>query len=290
MNNTLLRSVAVMLATSLMFSACNKEDEKPVEAEEVAVEDNNTSLTMSDEILSVSEDDMNYNQNNMRISATEEASVTYTNAHGATVTFTPKGTNATGSIVIDFGLTGVKSNKDSKTRKGKIIITFTGKYRLPNTTQTITFENFYVNGNKVEGIKVLTHKYENNIWSTSIHVTGGKITFPDNTTLEWNSERVRNWNLNNTLLNLEDDEFSVSGTFSGKSRNGKNFSALILPANPLIWKLSCFDESKFLAVSGVIKITPEGAQERSVDYGNGACDRIITISVGDKNKTITLNK
>lgn len=290
MNNILLRTVAVLLASSLMFASCKKEDEKPVEAQESAVEDNNTGLSMSDEILSISEDDMNYNQNNMRISATEETSVTYTNAHGAMVTFTPKGTNATGNIIVDFGATGIKSNIDNKTRKGKIIITFTGKYRVPGTTQTITFENFFMNGNKVEGKKVLTHTYENSVWSTFIHVTGGKITFADNTTLEWNSERVRNWNVNNTPLNLADDEFNVRGTFSGKSRNGKNFLAVILAANPLVWKLSCYNESKFIAVSGVIKITPEGVQERSVDYGNGDCDRNITIRVGDASRTITLNK
>jgi hypothetical protein len=291
MNNILLRTAAGLVAISLMFSSCKKEDEKPVELEaEVAVEDTNTGLAESDEVISISEDDMNYSQSSMRIAATNEASVTYTNAHGATVTFTPKGTNATGSIIIDFGTNGIKSGRDNKTRKGKIITTFTGRYRMPGTTQIITFENYYVNGNRVEGTKVLTHTYENNTFSTTINVTGGKITFIDNSVLEWNSERVRNWNLNNTPFNLEDDEFSVSGTCSGKSRNGKSFSAIISAVNPLIWKFSCFNESKFVAVSGIIRISPQGADERSVDYGNGTCDRDVTISVGDVSKTITLNK
>lgn len=287
MKKVILNSIAYVLAAGVIFTACKKEEEAPVQPTETAVEHNSTAMAESDEILSIAAEEMLSNHSNMRIDATQ---ATHENPHGATVTFTPKGSNATGSILIDFGTTGIKSGRDGKTRKGKILITFTGRYREPGTMQTVTFDHYYVNGNKVEGTKVLTHKLENNIPSTIISLTGGKITYSDNTSFEWNSERIRSWNLNNTPLNYEDDEFSVSGTATGKSRDGKNFSSVIPSATPLLWKVSCFTESKFVAVSGIVKITPEGAQERTVDYGNGTCDRDVTVSTGNFTATITLKK
>jgi hypothetical protein len=287
MKKVVLNTLAYAVATGIMFTACKKEDETPVQPTETAVEDNSNAMAESDEVVEIAAEEMDSNSSNMRIDATQE---TYENSHGATITFTPKGSNATGSILIDFGTTGIKSPKDGKTRKGKILITFTGKYRVSGTTQTITFDNYYVNGNKVEGTKVLTHQSENGTYSTNIVVTGGKISYTDNTILEWNSERIRTWNLNGTPLNFQDDEFTVSGTASGKSRDGKAFSALIPVATPLLWKVSCFNESRFVAVSGILKITPEGTLERSVDYGSGACDRDVTVSAGNFTATVTLKK
>lgn len=287
MKKVVLNTIAYAVAAGILFTACKKEDETPVQPSETAVEDNGNAMAESDEVLGISEEEMNSNYSNMRIDATHE---THENTHGATVTFTPKGSNETGNILIDFGTTGIKSPKDGKTRKGKILITFTGKYRTPGTTQTITFDNYQVNGNKVEGTKVLTHKAENGTYSTTIVVTGGKISYTDNSILEWNSERVRTWNLNSTPLNFEDDEFTVSGTASGKSRDGKSFSSIIPVATPLLWKVSCFNESRFVAVSGIMKVTPEGVLERTVDFGNGTCDRDVVVSAGNFTSTVTLKR
>ncbi|QHT68239.1 YfhO family protein [Rhodocytophaga rosea] len=287
MKKVVLNTIAYAVAAGIMFTACKKEDEAPVQPTEKAVEDNSMSMAESDEVLAIAEEEMNSNYSNMRIDATQE---THENSHGATITFTPKGSNATGSILIDFGTTGIKSDVDGKTRKGKILITFTGKYRTPGTTQTITFDNYQVNGNKVEGTQILTHAVENNTYKTNVKITGGKISYTDNTTITWNSEHVRTWNLNGTLLNFEDDEFTVSGTSSGKARDGKNFSSVIAVGTPLLWKFSCLSESRFVAVSGIVKVMPEGGQEWTADYGNGSCDREVVVKSGNFTATITLEK
>jgi hypothetical protein len=287
MKKVVLNTLTYVVAAGVMFTSCKKDAEMPVQPTETAVEDNSNAMAESDEVLAISEEEMISNNSNMRIDATKE---THENSHGATITFTPKGSNQTGSILIDFGTTGIQSPIDGKTRKGKILVTFNGKYRVPGTTQTITFNNYQVNGNKIEGTKVLSHKAEDGTYSTTIVVTGGKISYTDNTVLEWNSERIRTWNLNGTLLNRQDDEFTVSGTANGKSRDGKAFSALIPVATPLLWKVSCFNESRFVAVSGILKVSPEGALERTVNYGNGACDRNVVVSAGNFTATVTLNK
>jgi hypothetical protein len=125
---------------------------------------------------------------------------------------------------------------------------------------------------------------------TNIQAENFKISFSDGTKVEWSSSRTRNWDNKGTATNFSDDEFTLTGTISGKSKDNKSYTAVIDDTKPLLWKVSCFSESKFIAVSGIVKITPESGLERTVDYGNGACDRIITISVGGASKQFTLKK
>jgi hypothetical protein len=118
-----------MLAYGLVLGACKKEDEKP-NATDTAVEDNSTSLAESDDILAITESVMTTNMANMRLSAEEETTSNHCEAV-VTVDKTAK------KITIDFG-TG-KTCDDGRTRKGKIYIDYTGKYRVAGT-----FTNHYI--------------------------------------------------------------------------------------------------------------------------------------------------
>jgi hypothetical protein len=276
-----------ILAMSLVFGACSKDEQKPVSSSDTVVADNNRGMAESDAVLSMSESDMTMYESKMgRISAEEE---TIINSHGAIVTIVPKGTNPTGTLTIDFGTTGIKSDMDGRTRKGKVQIVYTGKYRVVGSTQTITLDNYYVDGNKIEGTKVLTHSYENNVLITSIKETAGKVTFTDGKILEWNSERTRKWDVKNTPFDISDDEVTVSGTATGKSREGMAFTVLIEDSRPLLWKVSCLAISNYVAVSGVLKITPANGTEYTVDYGDGGCNKEVIISAAGASKTVNLN-
>lgn len=280
-------SALAILAMSLMFSACNKDDQKPASSTDSVVADNNKGMAESDDVLSMSETDMTASNDKMaRMSAEEE--IVYTNSYGATVTITPKGTNSTGTLLIDFGTAGVKSPIDGRTRKGKIQIVYTGKYRVVGSTQTISLDNYYVDGNRVEGTKVLTHSYDNTVLVTSIKETGGKITFSDGKILEWNSERTRKWDVKNTPFDITDDEVTVAGAAAGKSREGIAFTAIIENNQPLLWKVSCLAISNYVAVSGVLKLTSATGTEYTVDYGDGNCNKEVIISSGGTSKAISL--
>lgn len=279
-----LRSVAYAMAGCLLFTACNEDEEKETAPQEATVADDNTGMNESDDIIAVSEEDMDKNGANMRVSATS-----YTNASGATVTFTPQGDNATGSIVLDFG-NGIKSPVDGRTRSGKIFISFDGRYRVPNTTQIITLDKYTVNGVKVEGKKTLTNSGNNPYVATStrIVVEGGKLTYPDGKTIEWNCDRVRNWDSKGTDWVFADDEFTLTGTANGKSKEGVSFTAAINNGKPLLWKVSCLGVSRFVPVSGELSVTPKDMSARVIDYGNGSCDKQVTLSVDDKSWEVTL--
>jgi len=262
----------------MLTTACNKEDEAI--PEETAVEDNSVGMAESDNVIEISEDVMAERSSGMR---TEEM---YTTAAACgTVTLTPKGINAPGKIVVDFG-TGTVC-RDKKTRKGKILIEFTSRYRAPGTTQTITFDNYFVNEVKVEGTKVLTHSLAAGVFTTKVLVTGGKMTFADGTSVTWNSERFRNADTKSTVA-INDDEFKVYGTMSGINRKGVSYTAVIAQATPITLKASCTEISGTVAVQGIIKVTPLDLPERTVDFGDGTCDRKMTITVNGKSREMTI--
>src|ERR1044071_8155068 len=82
--------------------------------------------------------------------------------------------------VIDFG-SGVTFKRDTVeiVRSGKIVIT--RAFNGPIVIETTTFENYTVNGIKIEGTKTRTSSFDQstNSGTSTTSVTGGKITLSD---------------------------------------------------------------------------------------------------------------
>lgn len=97
-------------------------------------------------------------------------------------------------LTIDFGDENCLC-RDSKKRRGKIIVTFTGKYRKPGTVITYGFDNYHVNDNHVDGTKIIRNMglNENNKLHYNIEVVGVIYKADNGGTLSWNSSRVREW-------------------------------------------------------------------------------------------------
>jgi hypothetical protein len=185
------------------------------------------------------------------------------------------------TITIDYG-SGCTGYYGS-TRKGKIIMTISERRTVLNATRTVTFDNYYFNGIKVEGTKVVKNLGPNASQNVEISVTltGGKLTLPDGKTIERELEHKREWTAGFATKNIWDDECLVTGTASGKTINGVAYTNSILTA--LHWKRVC----EFL-VSGVIKFEREGFEPVELDYGQGECDAIATLKRGDQSREITL--
>jgi hypothetical protein len=185
------------------------------------------------------------------------------------------------TITVDYGTgcTGFYEN----TRSGKIIIVVTGPRKQTGSIRTVTFDNYYINGIKVEG----THEAENKGYNSnqnmlvSVTLTGGKLTLPDGKTIERSFEHQREWIAGLTTKNPWDDECLITGTATGVNINGVAYTRTILTA--LHWERVC----RFV-VSGIIKVEREGAEPFEIDYGTGECDAIATVTRGDESKEITL--
>jgi hypothetical protein len=169
------------------------------------------------------------------------------------------------TVTVDYGTScaGINDN----VRSGKIIIQVTGPRLQTGSKRTITFENYFFNGIKVEGTKVLENMGYNNNKNLviSVKLTDGKLTLPDGKTIERTVDHQREWTAGLLTKNIWDDECLITGTSTGKNIDGVAYTNTIMTA--LHWTRAC----RFI-VSGVVNIQREGKDPVQLDYGNGDCD------------------
>ena len=184
-------------------------------------------------------------------------------------------------ITLDFG-TGCSGLFDN-TRAGKIIISVSGPRQETGSKKTVTFENYFFNGIKVEGTKVFENMGLNSNQNPviSITLTGGKMTLPGGKSFERSFEHQREWVAGFQTRNIWDDECLITGTANGVNVNGVGYKNTIMTA--LKWTRAC----RFI-VSGVVKIEREGVQPVEINYGTGECDAKAVVTRGGETKEILL--
>ena len=190
----------------------------------------------------------------------------------------------TKTITIDFG-DGCQGF-GGRVRKGKIIITYTTPFFMPGSVTTTTFQDFYLNNVKVEGTCTLTNISDSVNQAPVFHavLTDGKLTWPDSTTALRTSDFTKTWIRKQNPYN---DEYSLTGSASGTTRKGKTYDMEI--TSPLIFKRACWLLRDFIAVQGIKTIT-SGGITMSIYYGDGTCDRMVTITVNGETRTIEVTK
>lgn len=180
---------------------------------------------------------------------------------------------------VDFG-SGVTFRKDTVeiTRAGKIVIdrTIDGA----TITETTTFDNYTVNGIRIEGTKTRISSYdeESGSGSSATSVANGKITLTDGTVATWISERSR---VTDAAAGTVTTDVSSSVTANGTIIYSHNTTS------PLVEDLAC-DGRRPGPVSGVVE-TVYRTDNISIDFGNGSCsNRTITITVNGVATTRTI--
>lgn len=193
---------------------------------------------------------------------------------------------AEGIVVIDFGA-GCTTN--GITRKGKVILTSSRSLELaslifPGFSVVTTFENYEVNGLKVEGTRTITTQnvdLANFTARVAVTVRDGKITWPDNTFVTYRSDQVRE-----IVLTAGAREVFISGSASGESREGFDYTANI--STTVVLTGDCLETGNLTPSSGVIDFQYRGIAV-SLDYGFGTCDKTVTITYPGGTKEITLD-
>lgn len=177
------------------------------------------------------------------------------------------------SITVDFGSTNCLC-ADGRNRRGKIVATYTGRYRDANTVITITPVNYFVNDNKLAGTKTVTNQGLNNSGNLvyKVEVNGQIIKANNGGTATWTSTRYREWTAGANTAALSDDVYSITGNASGTTASGNSYSIAI--TQPLVRRMNCrwFE-------SGVLQVTPQGRAVRTLDYGNTGCDANATLTI-----------
>jgi len=142
-------------------------------------------------------------------------------------------------------------------------------------TAVLTFDNYYVNGFKREGTITWTNVSTPGHRSWTRQVVAGKITAPNGHWWLHNSLKTITQIHGMATLNPEDDAFETTG--AGTVVNSNNVTRTYTILEALVTKNSCPK-----IVSGRLKV--EGPNHYAIiNYGNGACDNIATISIDGGN-------
>lgn len=190
---------------------------------------------------------------------------------------------------IDFGTEGC-TLANGNVLKGKITISFSGNFMTPEQTITYSFDQFYHNGNKIQGSKTITRSIkstdllaaEHPVSTCTIDMT---ITFEDGTVYTRTGNRVKEMVEGyDTKGNWDDNVFLVTGSESTTWPNGDITSSTI--KTPLRYEMAC---KKPFPVSGTVSKVKNGV-ETLVDYGTGECDNLATATTDGVTTTIELKK
>ena len=185
------------------------------------------------------------------------------------------------TITLDFG-TGCTNPNSNIERSGIVHIVLSDSFRLTGSTAIMTFDNYYVNGYKKEGTITWTNTSTATVRSWSRQVVNGKITAPDGRFWFHNGlKQITQVAGNNTPRILLDDAFSITGSSLITNSLGDTRTATI--EIPLHKRVDCDHVDE-----GSIRF--QGPNHfATLDFGNGTCDAIATISINNyQPRTITL--
>lgn len=183
-----------------------------------------------------------------------------------TVTFTPfDQTTYPKDVIIDYGTscTGI----DGVIRSGQILAYLTKSYIDSGSVTTVTFNNYYVNNRKITGAEIITNAGKNSAGHHVFNVTiqNGNLYSPDGVT-SYNSVQQREWIAGDgTLIDPMDDIYMITGSGSGTTTSGVNYTVSITSA--LRVAVACA-----WVESGRADITQPNIPLVTMDYGSGTCD------------------
>lgn len=281
--NKVLTVTALAIGAITIFFACKKDDKTgadeqrdvlTISAAEKETEINAIYEDAFTEVIDVNATQQGLNGQKRQSAPTEGLA----RCAGVEISFTPPDLiTFPKTVTIDYG-TGCTEN-NGRTRKGKIIVEVDKMFWLTGATATITFENYFVNGIKVEGTQTLTNLSSNGGFGYTYAVAGGKLTYPNGTVINYSGTRTLQQKAGGGTLSILDDAYELTG--HAKLEDSIS-SANILIRSPLHRKISCSWIDK-----GELSVTVN-AHTASINYGEGTCDNKAILTVGDKTKEITL--
>jgi hypothetical protein len=187
-------------------------------------------------------------------------------------------------ITIDFGSGCVA--RDGRTRKGKIVVVYTGNLVISGNSSTTIFDNYYLDNIKVEGTHKLTNTGTLDKKSYTIQVINAKLSQSTGNYIQWNSEKtITQVEGGSTPLIGLDDAFNITGQAGGSVQmNGKYFQWSTAITAPLLKRFTCPWIAK-----GTLSLNKGSDAVAVLDYGSGTCDNKVVFTVNGSIHEITLH-
>ena len=177
--------------------------------------------------------------------------------------------------------------KRGQTRSGTMIVSYSETQGEAGSYRQVTYDDFYLNGVKIEGTRrtEIISIDENGSKTTRTYVTDGKMIYEDGTFKTKSAEMTRYTHVENDQKQYS----TLTGSKSGVSTEGVNFSMEI--TTPIKFIYDCFGEGQRkkgkVPVEG-IKVTDDGEQIITTDFGDGTCDTLVEISKDGEVETVDL--
>jgi len=168
-------------------------------------------------------------------------------------------------------------------KKGNIVINVTDTMANAGAVRTVTYVDFYIGDRKVEGNETVTNKGkdENGQWVIETK-SNQTITHEDGTVTVRNNVSVQTWKAGFETADKSDDILYQTGSGSATIADTIAYKSEIL--EPLLIDRSCRS-----IVSGIIEITRNGSTT-TLDYGDGECDSLVTVTKDGETEEIDLSE
>lgn len=157
---------------------------------------------------------------------------------------------------------------DSKIRGGDVWIKFYGRLKTAGSRMVLTLMNYQAAN--IDPLKKITYSCDSIVVKTisssttervfNVKIFNGKCVGPPANpwTTTYTTDRT-------ITHNFTTGDVSIFGTSNGVNREGRKFNVTVDPGTPLVKHESC----QFIS-SGIVKLTPDGFKERTVDYTSGS--------------------
>lgn len=261
-------AAVILLAATFFATGCNqnkKEETVDVTAESVSMQNNETEDAVQDAI-DAAEDAFDGVDDGLRSGRSEEAE------RCALIRINEN----TRTITVDFG-NGCNIG-GNRIRKGKITITYRGLRNL-FAERTIVLDNYNNGRHTISGTILISDRtLSGTVLSYNVSGNNLTITRPNGKQMQISEfRRTVRYNFGLRPADISDDEMQITGTTVGTTEDGRAFTASII--TPVLMKGSCVRANTFYPVSGRYEIK-SGNLTVFADWGNGECDKKITITVG----------
>lgn len=285
MKTKILSGIAFVLLS--FFISCDSSNDEnktnPVlTTEDVAIE---SKIDVAiDDVVSIVEDQYAVQQN-----SPNKSSVALKGFLPTCATITTVLSDGIWTRTIDFGTEGCLLPNGNLV-KGKIIISFSSDFTSPIRTISYTFVDFYHNNKLLQGNKTITYELKSTALLIAVHpvmtfTVDMKITFDDGRIYTRTGTKVKETVEGyGTPLIWDDNVFLVTGNSTTTLPDGDIIVKTI--TTPLRYVMTC---NLPFPVSGVVTITKNDS-EGVLDFGNGVCDNLATLTINGVTTEIILQK
>ncbi|HWB64523.1 MAG TPA: hypothetical protein VG603_13490 [Chitinophagales bacterium] len=175
---------------------------------------------------------------------------------------------------VDYG-TGCLGG-DGHTRAGKIVITYdNADFRVGNNTFNVSYQNYVIDTTEINGSESMHNNGPDSLGRTTFTVTINTSVTQNGVTDNINGTFDYTWIAGEGSDPLQNLQFSITGSITGNDKDGNSSTATVTKELIKNYKNSTCN----YVISGTILVTEAGYADKTIDYGDGTCTGMETITV-----------